>query len=102
LSGLQEGTIFFLNISKRQLLVNHVAQLHPFYQNVSGALDVDSLFEVTEGVAHVVAAQQMDRIYDTMGSFCRPIVQQIIAYNRKGLEATDEKGRKKVAGTHLF
>ena len=93
---------FFLNISKRQLLVNHVAQLHPFYQNVSGALDVDSLFEVTEGVAHVVAAQQMDRIYDTMGSFCRPIVQQIIAYNRKGLEATDEKGRKKVAGTHLF
>ena len=82
-------------------MVNHVAQLHPFYQNVSGALDVESLNEVTKGVAHVVAAQEMDRIYDTMGSFCRPIVHQIVVFNRKGLAGTDEKDHEKVAGTFL-
>jgi transportin-3 len=75
--------------------------LHPFYQNVSPALDIDSLFEVTEGVAHVVAAQPLERIYDVMGSFCRPIAAQLVALQHKG-PAADETDRRKVAGKPFF
>jgi transportin-3 len=79
-------------------LVNHVGQLLPFYQNVSAALDIESLFEVTEGVAHVVAAQPLERLYEVMGSFCRPIGAQIVALQQPGL-TNDEKNNRKVAGT---
>jgi transportin-3 len=58
---------------------------------------MDSLFEVTEGLAHVVAAQPLDCIYENMGSFCKPIAKQLIALQRKG-SAADEKDRRKVAG----
>jgi transportin-3 len=78
-------------------LVNYVAQLHPFYQNVAPALDIESLFEVTEGVAHVVAAQPMERLYEVMGSFCHPIAAEIVALQRKG-DSADEKDHRKVAG----
>jgi transportin-3 len=80
--------------------VNHVGQLLPFYQNVSGALDIESLFEVTEGVAHVVAAQPLERLYEVMGSFCRPIGAQIVALEQAGTQI-DEKDKRKVAGTLL-
>lgn len=75
--------------------------MHPFYQNVSPALDIDSLFEVTEGVAHVVAAQPLERIYDVMGSFCHPIAAQLVALQHKG-PAADETDRRKVAGKPFF
>jgi transportin-3 len=71
--------------------------LHPFYQKVFPALDIDSLFEVTEGVAHVVAAQPLERIYEVMGSFCQPIAEQIVVIQHKG-RAADEKDRRKIAG----
>jgi transportin-3 len=72
--------------------------LLPFYQNVASALDPDSLAEVTEGVAHVVAAQPLDRIYDIMGSFYRPIAEQLNQY--QALAPTDdEKILRKIAGT---
>ena len=79
--------------------MNHVAQLFPFYQNVSAALDIESLFEVTEGVAHVVAAQPLDHLYEVMGSFCRPIGAQIVALQQAGTQI-DEKDNRKVARTH--
>ena len=81
-------------------MVNYVAQLLPFYQTVSGALDIESLFEVTEGVAHVVAAQPLERLYEVMGSFCRPIGAQIVALQQKGF-TNDEKDNRNVAGTLL-
>ena len=77
--------------------MNHVAQLLPFYQNVSTALDIDSLFEVTEGVAHVVAAQPLERIYQVMGSFCGPIASELVALQHKHDTATD-KDLRRVAG----
>jgi transportin-3 len=64
---------------------------------VAPALDIDSLFEVTEGVAHVVAAQPLNRIYEVMGSFCQPIIAQLIALRQKG-SAVDNKDLRKVAG----
>lgn len=78
--------------------MNYVNQLRPFYQNVSGALDIESLFEVTEGVAHVVAAQPLERLYEVMGSFCRPIAEQLVAFQQAGPQI-EEKDRRKVAGT---
>ena len=78
-----------------------MAQLHPFYQNVSPALDIDSLFEVTEGVAHVVAAQPLDRIYEVMGSFCHPIAAQLVALQHKG-RAADDKDHRKVPGIPYY
>ena len=64
---------------------------------MSPALDIDSLFEVTEGVAHVVAAQPLERIYLVMGSFCEPIATELIALQHKG-KAADEKDLHRVAG----
>jgi transportin-3 len=81
--------------------VNHVSQLLPFYQNVSPALDIESLFEVTEGVAHVVAAQPLERIYQVMGSFCQPIANELVALQHKG-SAADEKDLRRVAGIYLY
>ena len=80
--------------------MNHVAQLLPFYQNMSPALDIDSLFEVTEGVAHVVAAQPLDRTYPVMSSFCQPIANELVALQHKRNTA-DEKDLRRVAGNLL-
>ena len=70
----------------------------PFYQNVAAALDVDSRFEATEGMAHLVAAQPLDRTYEVMSSFCHPIAEQLVTAYTNGI-AVDEKSQKKVAGT---
>ena len=55
------------------------------------------MFEVTEGVAHVVAAQPLNRIYDVMGSFLQPIINELAAFQQKGASA-DDKDLRKVAG----
>lgn len=77
-----------------------MAQLHPFYLHVSSALDIESLFEVTEGVAHVVAAQPLERVYEVMGSFCQPIATELVALQQAGLTG-DEKDYRRVAGITL-
>jgi transportin-3 len=71
--------------------------LHPFYQNVAPALDIESLFEVTEGVANIIQAQPLNRIYEVMGSFLQPIITEIIAIEQKDGSA-NEKELRKVAG----
>ena len=78
--------------------MNYVAQLLPFYQNVSAALDIKSLFEVTEGMAHVVVAQPLERLYEVMGSFCHPISMQIVTLQQAGFK-NDDKVNREVAGT---
>lgn len=78
-----------------------MAQLLPFYQNVASALDAESLFEVTEGVAHVVAAQPLDRIYDIMGSFCRPIAEELNQFQALA-PIDDEKILRRIAGESFF
>jgi len=84
-----------------QHLVNHVGHLLPFYQNFASALDPVSLFEVTEAVAHVVAAQPLDRLYEIMGSFCRPIADELDQYQRLA-PTDDEKILRKIAGELLI
>jgi len=59
------------------------------------------LFEVTEGVAHVVAAQPLDRIYEIMDSFCGPIGDKLNQYQTLA-RTDDEKILRKIAGEFLL
>lgn len=61
------------------LLLNHLKTLHSFYEQISPNLPSGSLHEVTEGVAHVVAALPLDQIYDSLKMFCDPIVERLKA-----------------------
>ncbi|KAK6356642.1 Nuclear import receptor [Orbilia javanica] len=61
-----------------QLLVGHITQLHTFYEQVSANLPTQSLEEVTDGVAHVVAAQPIEKIYDALRLFCEPITKRLM------------------------
>ena len=81
-------------------MADNITQLHPFYQNFSSAHDVDSLFETMEGVAHVVAAQPLDRIYEVMKSFCQPIAEQFVAIQLKRTSNTEDDQRKVAGTTH--
>lgn len=61
-----------------KLLVGHVAQLHQFYEKVTPVLLLPSLYEITDGVAHVVAAQPVDKLYDALRLFCEPIAKRLM------------------------
>lgn len=54
------------------LLVDYMDQLYTFYTSVGPSLDKDSLYEITDGLAHVVDALPEDRIYQSLESFCDP------------------------------
>lgn len=77
-----------------KLLVGHVGQLHQFYEHVAGDLPLQSLYEVTDGVAHVVAAQPLDKIYEALRLFCEPIAKRLMD---KANSANDEKGKCELA-----
>lgn len=80
-----------------KLLVNHVEQLHAFYEHVSGNLPLPSLYDITDGVAHVVAAQPLDKIYQALKLFCQPIVERLMV---KADAAHDDAGKCEVAGKY--
>lgn len=78
-----------------KLLVGHVGQLHQFYEQVAGDLQVASLYEVTDGVAHVVAAQSLDKVYEALRLFCEPIAKRLM---EKANVANDDKTKCELAG----
>lgn len=63
----------------KELLVPYIEQLYIFYEKVYGELDLDSLYEVTDGLAHVVAAQPVDHIQTALQHFGKPIADRLIA-----------------------
>lgn len=77
-----------------KLLVNNITQLHSFYENVSPNLPLGSLYEITDGVAHIVASQPLDKTYDALMLFCSPIATRLMA---KANGATDNDKRCKLA-----
>lgn len=88
----------FLGTDCQKLLGGHIAQLHTFYESVIDKLKPASREEVTEGVAAVVAVQPVDKIYETMKTFCDPLMARImnLANNAK-----DEEGQRAVAGRYF-
>ncbi|KAF3922896.1 Transportin-3 [Dactylellina cionopaga] len=79
-----------------QLLVGHIAQLHNFYEQVSANLPSQSLEEVTDGVAHVVAAQPIEKIYDALRLFCEPITKRLMD---KANQARDKESVRELSET---
>ena len=80
-----------------KLLVNHITQLHPFYQHVSGALDFESLREVTEGIAHVIAVQPLDKVTDALIMFCEPLAADIMAKMPPAGSTSDKETCRRIA-----
>ncbi|OAG41582.1 hypothetical protein AYO21_04284 [Fonsecaea monophora] len=84
----------FLGTDCHSLLGDHVPQLHNFYESVIDKLKPTSQEEVTEGVAAVVAAQPLSKIYETLKLFCDPVMRRVVAL---AAQATDENTEKTVA-----
>jgi transportin-3 len=77
-----------------ELLVNYVEQLYPFYEKVAGELTLESLYEVTNGIAHVVASQSIQNIYVALQKFCKPIVDRLLL---KAQQAGNEEVYRTIA-----
>ena len=88
----------FFGTDCRTLLVSHIEQLHTFYESVLDSLPMVSQEEVTQGVACVVAAQPVDRVYATFKMFCDPIIKRIMDKANTAKTAEDETARLAVAG----
>ncbi|KAF9217935.1 Nuclear import receptor [Podila verticillata] len=58
-------------------LLNYLNQLHTFFVGVTNKLSDTDLLEVTEAVAHVVAAVPNENLANVFKMFCLPIAQQL-------------------------
>ncbi|KAF9180617.1 Nuclear import receptor [Haplosporangium sp. Z 11] len=58
-------------------LLNYLTQLHSFFVGVTKKLKGMDLFEVTEAVAHVIAAVPNMELAQVFQMFCLPIAQQL-------------------------
>ncbi|KZF25416.1 putative mRNA transport regulator [Xylona heveae TC161] len=84
---------YFCNDCK-DLLKDHVTQLQSFYESVIDKLPTASQEEVTEGVASVVSAQPVDKVYQTFKLYCDPLMTRLMHLAN---HAHDEKGKLAVA-----
>ena len=88
----------FFGTDCRRLLTDHVTQLHGFYESVLDELPPASQEEVTEGVACVVSAQPLDKIYPMFKAYCDPIIKRMMSRANEAKSAKDEAARLAVAG----
>lgn len=91
----------FFGTDCRKLLADHVTQLHDFYESVLDDLPPASQEEVTEGVACVVSAQPLDKIFQMFKLYCDPITKRIMARANAARSAEDEQARLAVAGKRI-
>ncbi|RUS17966.1 hypothetical protein BC937DRAFT_89307 [Endogone sp. FLAS-F59071] len=77
-----------------ELLVSFLNQLHPFFLNVTKTLPTQDVFEVTEAVAHVIAAIPTAELFKALQLFCLPVAQRLheIALLRK--DASDKQTKE--------
>lgn len=88
----------FFGTDCRKLLANHVEILHKFYESVLDDLVSASQEEITEGVACVVSAQPLDKIYPTMKLYCDPIIQRMMSRAQLAKSGDGDKAQLAVAG----
>ena len=88
----------FFGTDCRRLLTDHVTQLHDFYESVLDELPPASQEEITEGVACVVSAQPLDKIYPMFKAYCDPIIKRMMSRANDAKSAEDEAARLAVAG----
>ena len=89
----------FFGTDCRNLLTDHVTQLHSFYESVLDDLPPASQEEITEGVACVVSAQPVEKIYPMFKLYCDPIITRMMSRAEVAKSAEDEAARLAVAGT---
>ncbi|CAN6606095.1 mRNA transport regulator Mtr10p [Trichomonascus vanleenenianus] len=75
-------------------LVNYLEMLYTFYDKVAGELELDALYEVTDGIAHVILAQPVENVQIALSHFCQPIVRRIL---EKSQQAPDEAVDRAIA-----
>lgn len=90
----------FFGTDCRKLLTAHVTQLHDFYESVLDELLPASQEEVTEGVAAVVSAQPLDKVYPMLKLYCDPVIKRMMARANQAKSAEDDSARLAVAGKH--
>lgn len=71
------------------LLVNYVDQLYLLYQQVRGAIDVKSTYDLVDGLAHVIKALPADQQLKSTHTFLDPTVAQLHKVHTEG-HATDD------------
>ncbi|KAF9427872.1 Nuclear import receptor [Podila epigama] len=64
-------------------LLNYLNQLHSFFVGVTNKLSDTDLLEVTEAVAHVIAAVPNENLANVFKMFCLPIAQQLAEFASK-------------------
>ncbi|KND02149.1 uncharacterized protein SPPG_09044 [Spizellomyces punctatus DAOM BR117] len=58
-------------------LVNYLSQLHLFYFNIVKKLKREQTYDLTEAIAHVLAAVPVSESLTAMQTFCHPIAQRL-------------------------
>ena len=87
----------FFGTDCRKLLTDHVTQLHTFYESVLDKLPQGSQEEITEGVACVISAQPLDKIYPMFKLYCDPIIKRMMSCANEAKNAGDEKSKLAIA-----
>ncbi|KAG0243782.1 Nuclear import receptor [Actinomortierella wolfii] len=72
-------------------LLNYLQQLHTFFVNVTKKLKGIDLLEVTEAVAHVIAAVPNAELPNIFKMFCLPIAQQLAALASQGTNVSENE-----------
>lgn len=75
-------------------MVSFLNQLHPFFLNVTKTLPTQDVFEVTEAVAHVIAAIPTAELFKALQLFCLPVAQRLHEIALLGKDASDKQTRE--------
>lgn len=87
----------FFGTDCRKLLEKHVTELHSFYESILDSLPPVSQEEITEGVACIISAQELSKVYDTFKLYCDPIIKRMISRANEARTAQDDAPRLAVA-----
>ncbi|KAL8917412.1 MAG: hypothetical protein Q9208_007967 [Pyrenodesmia sp. 3 TL-2023] len=87
----------FFGTDCRKLLEKHVTELHSFYESILDSLPPVSQEEITEGVACIISAQELSKVYDTFKLYCDPIIKRMMSRANEARTAQDDAPRLAVA-----
>lgn len=87
----------FFGTDCRKLLENHVTELHSFYESILDSLPPVSQEEITEGVACIISAQELSKVYDAFKLYCDPIIKRLMSRANEARTAQDDAPRLAVA-----
>ncbi|CDR42968.1 CYFA0S10e04346g1_1 [Cyberlindnera fabianii] len=64
-----------------KLLADYIEQLYSFYINILGSsIDKESLYEITDGIAHIIDKQDPNNIANATMMFIKPVMERLSKY----------------------